>query len=243
MQPGTTHHASHISDYSDWAMDNGCFSSKGAFDADEFVKVLEDTYNNVENAWETCRFAVAPDVFDVQAMKGDPIATIERSKPFFQPIRDTGVPVALVFQDGLEQMPEIIPWDDFDVVFIGGGDAFKLGYPDKVPAGNAHYRLSDSSIGAASETTQKWARLLHRCHEEGKWIHVGRVNSYIRYLFTYVIGADSCDGTFIKFGGPKNLERMRGWFRKVDELLASHVELPEIIANFLQEQMEVDDDI
>lgn len=213
LQPGTLHHAAHIPSYvgGGWAMDNGCFSSKGKFDGSKFCEDLDRIIQTIDGAHDSIRFAVAPDVFDVDKMEGDPIGTLERSSKWFDKIRATGAPVAFVFQDGLEQWDfDSIPWDDFDVAFIGGSDAFKLGYPDKRVNGNPHYLAGP--LGAQSDRTQLWAALMAEVHARGKGLHVGRVSSRIRLTFGYEIGADSADGTFIKFGGRKNLERVRQWY-------------------------------
>ena len=217
LQPGTLHHASHIPSYvgAGWAMDNGCYSSKGKFDGEQFVSSLAEIIETIDGAHDSCRFAVAPDVF-TPGVGGDPEATLERSLPWFERIRATGAPVAFVFQDGLEQWDlDRIPWDSFDVAFIGGSDQFKLGYPTKVVNGNPHYlrgREYAGELGAASEKTRKWARLIAEVHRREKGLHVGRVSSRVRLTFGYQIGADSCDGTFIKFGGRKNLARVSDWF-------------------------------
>ncbi len=60
---------------------------------------------------------------------GDWKATIERSKPWLKEIHDMGFPVAFAAQDGIRKEPrDQIPWDDFDVLFIGGSTAWKLGF-------------------------------------------------------------------------------------------------------------------
>jgi hypothetical protein len=55
-----------------------------------------------------------------------PRATPDARVPVLPKIRALGVPAALVAQDGLEDMIDKIPWDSFDVLFIGGSTAFKL---------------------------------------------------------------------------------------------------------------------
>lgn len=97
-------------------------------------------------------------------------------------IRDLGYPVALVGQDGLE---EAELWPPADVLFIGGTTPWKM--------------------GAGAETCIK------RAKELGMRVHVGRVNSRRRYRYFRALGAQSCDGTFVKFGGPHNWNRMKDW--------------------------------
>lgn len=210
----------HIPYYRHWAADNGCFSRGGAFNEVEWLRMLDRAVTTIDGAHETVLFAVAPDVYDPAAGRGDWRATIDRSLPVFSKIQDLGIPAAMVFQDGLEEHLEEVPWDEFDVAFIGGGDAFKLGHPTKKVGGNPHYMIVD---GQASEASRRWARLIHECFVHDKPIHVGRVNSHIRLCFSIEAGADSVDGTFIAFGGQKNLGRIRQWYARLqaDQTLVS----------------------
>jgi len=82
-------------------------------------------------------------------------------------IREYGYPVAFVTQDGLRM--EDVPWDDFDVLFVGGSDEHKL--------------------------RESWP-FIYRAKELGKWVHVGRVNSEKRMRMFWM--ADSVDGTTLK---------------------------------------------
>jgi hypothetical protein len=194
--------------YKNWGMDNGCYTSKGEFDGDEFLRQIDRIFNEVPDSQESLLFANAPDVFDPEAGRGDPVATIERSLPFLPQIRALGAPAGLVAQDGLQDMIDEIPWDEFDVLFLGGSDSFKLGYNVSRPGGHPNYDRE-------SEDTIKWAMLIHECHERGKGIHVGRSNSYARLRWAYMIGANSADGTFIMMGPTKNTERVKQWYRKL----------------------------
>lgn len=152
-----------------WCADNGCFSDK--FD--------EATWW----AWLTCQdptdclFAVAPDVV------GDAAATLARSAPWFARIAAIGFRVAFVLQDGQESLP--VPWDDFDVAFVGGSTEWKLG---------PHARA-----------------LVAEAKTRGKWVHMGRVNSELRYQYARHIGCDSADGTYLAFGPDVNLKRLLRW--------------------------------
>jgi len=161
-----------------WCADNGCFGSGYPGD-DKWLAWL------AKNAHEaaTCLFATAPDVV------GDAAATLARSGPWLPKIRALGYPAALVAQDGLESL--VVPWDDFDVLFIGGTTEWKLG---------------------------PWAReLVRQAKDRGKWVHMGRVNSERRYRYANAIGCDSADGTFLVFGPDKNLPRLKGWLRTADQ--------------------------
>ena len=114
---------------------------------------------------------------------GDPKATLERSLPVLPLIRDLGFPAALVGQDGLESLK--IPWDSFDCLFIGGTTEWKL------------------SEGAYS--------LAREAKDRGKWIHMGRVNSWRRIKAAAISGYDSVDGTYLVFGPDRNFKRLTRW--------------------------------
>ena len=125
-----------------------------------------------------CTFAVAPDVV------GDAGATLSASVPWLARVRGLGLPVAFVAQDGSESV-DMIPWSDFDVLFLGGSTDWKLG-----PAAR----------GLAAEAVAR-----------GKRVHMGRVNSLRRLLYAQQIGCSSVDGTYLIFGPDKNLARLLGW--------------------------------
>lgn len=154
--------------------DNGCFG-KG-YPGDEkwwdWVKGLPR---------EKVRFVVAPDVV------ADAEATWTRSSPWLDRIRRLGFKAALVAQDGMESMR--VPWDSFDVLFIGGSTEWKLG---------PH---------AVALTREAKAR--------GKWVHMGRVNSLKRLRRAALSGCDSADGTYIAFGPDQNLPNVLAWLRSV----------------------------
>lgn len=164
-----------------WCADNSVFAGK--YPGDEaFLGWLKARRQFAES----CRFVVAPDVVC------DAAATLERSRPMFPRIRALGFPVALVAQNGLESMP--VPWDEFDALFLGGDDKWKLG-PE-----------------AAALVTEAKSR--------GKWVHMGRVNSRKRLAYAAEIGCDSADGTYIAFGPDKNLPRMLRWIHEVNAMTA-----------------------
>lgn len=114
---------------------------------------------------------------------GDAVATWEQSRLIFPKIRALGLQVALVAQDGINEMA--IDYDAFDALFIGGSDQFKLGHEGWV-------------------ATQ-------RAKRAGKWVHMGRVNSLKRTLYAAKIGCDSVDGTFIGRGPNVNLPKVLSW--------------------------------
>jgi hypothetical protein len=162
-----------------WCADNGCFG-KG-YPGDE--KWLAWLGRNAHAAAD-CLFATAPDIV------GDAAGTLERSAPFLPMIRAMGYPAALVAQDGLEDLE--VPWDAFDVLFIGGSTGWKL--------------------GAAARD------LIAQAKTRGKWVHMGRVNSERRYRYAHEVGVDSVDGTYLTFGPDINLPKLLAWSRVENQL-------------------------
>jgi len=162
----------------EWCADNGCFG-KGYPGDEKWLGWLEKN----AHAAADCLFATAPDVV------GDAEATLARSRPFLPQIRAMGYPAALVAQDGLEDLD--IPWNDFDVLFIGGSTEWKLG-----PAAR---------------------HLIKQAKDRGKWVHMGRVNSQRRYKYAHEIGCDSVDGTYLTFGPDINLPKLLSWSRIEDQ--------------------------
>lgn len=155
-----------------WAADNGCFSKNYVGD----TKWLAWLARHAVHA-SRCLFATAPDIV------GDAAGTLARSAPHLPAIRALGYPAALVAQDGLENL--VVPWDEFDALFIGGSTEWKL------------------SKAAAGLVVEAKAR--------GKHVHMGRVNSRKRWSYAEHIGCDTVDGTFLAFGPDQNLRRMRNW--------------------------------
>ena len=142
-----------------------------------------------DNRWFAWLDSFPPEVRDLclfataPDVVGDAQATLARSVPWFNRIRALGYRAALVGQDGLTQ--DQCPWDEFDALFIGGSTAWKLG-------------------SAA-------AGLMAMANEKGKWVHVGRVNSWRRYVGMAQRGADSVDGTYIAFGPDVNAPKLMSW--------------------------------
>lgn len=156
-----------------WCADNGAYSDR--FDESKWWAFLEAN----THAANDCLFAVAPDVV------GDAQATFARSTPWLPKIRALGYPAAFVLQDGATD--DLIPWDDFDCLFIGGSTEYKLGSEARAYVAEAKAR--------------------------GKWVHMGRVNSEKRWLYAAAIGCDSVDGTFLTFGPDVNLPKLLAWQR------------------------------
>lgn len=164
-----------LDDIAVWAMDNGCFTDGYPGD-DAYLDLLAELAPHADR----CMFATAPDIV------GDAAGTLERSAPMLERIRALGYPVALVAQDGLENLT--VPWSTFDCLFVGGSTLWKL------------------STAAAD--------LILEAHHKGKAVHIGRVNSRRRWDRFAELGpgvVTSCDGTLLAFGPDKNLRRLRTW--------------------------------
>lgn len=140
-----------------WCMDNDEFNNK--FDVRKWIKHLRQCRNVIDN----CIFVLARDSV------GNCKATLEQFPRYAKIIRRFGYPVAFATQDGLT--PDITPWDDFEVLFVGGTNEHKLGREAGL--------LIDEGI------------------RRGKWVHIGRVNSPSRMRKFW--RADSWDGTHIGY--------------------------------------------
>lgn len=114
---------------------------------------------------------------------GNAKETWNRSKDVLPELRKLGFPAALVVQDGFNDF--FVDWSAFDALFIGGSTAFKL-------SSNVHEIIK---IGV----------------EQGKWIHMGRVNSQRRLLLARFYGVHSADGTFLAFAPDKNKPKLEKW--------------------------------
>lgn len=136
-----------------WACDNDAFSG---FDAIAYLKMLK-RFRDMPD----CLFVTAPDVV------ADAKATMKKFLMWEPLLHRWGYPVALVAQDGLENL--IVPWHKIEALFIGGSTAWKL------------------SIEAA--------QLAYQAKERGKWVHMGRVNSNARLRYAQALDCDSVDGT------------------------------------------------
>lgn len=135
-----------------YAIDNGAYAG---FKPDAFMSLLERELPRRE----LCRFVAVPDVV------GSARRTLEVFSQWYP--RLSGWPLALVAQDGQEDLP--IRWDLISAVFIGGSTEWKM-----------------SNHAAAIVRAGKAI---------GKWVHAGRVNTPGRFEYFQKLGADSIDGT------------------------------------------------
>ena len=140
-----------------WAADNDCFQG---LDADAYVAML-DRIAGVPG----CLFVTVPDVV------ADAQATATLFDTWAPELEARGLPLALVLQDGVDELAWLDGvWDRLAAVFIGGSDEFKLG-----PVA---------------------AELAREAKSRGLWVHWGRVNSRKRMRLIAETGAaDSFDGS------------------------------------------------
>ncbi len=101
----------------------------------------------------------------------DVVCSARRTLELFRYWRSNliGWKVALVAQDGIEDLE--IPWSMLDAIFIGGSTEFKL---------------SDCAV-----------HVIRAAQALEKWVHVGRVNTPLRFDKFAALGVDSVDGTGI----------------------------------------------
>jgi len=136
-----------------YAIDNGAF---GGFDEARFLSILK---RQKADGHGKCLFVACPDVV------GSARRTLEVFDAWAP--RLDGWPVALVAQDGIEELP--IPWEMCRAVFIGGSTEWK--------------------------ESQSAADVVRAAKIIGKHVHVGRVNTPRRFAHFEELGADTCDGT------------------------------------------------
>lgn len=162
-----------------WAADNGKFG-KGWPGADRWFEWLAATVDRYGP--ERCLFAVAPDV------PFDAAGTLTESRPWLADIRSLGIPAAFAAQDGCDQ-DDLLPWGEFDALFLAGSTEWK--------------------IGPIAE------QLAHEAKARGLHVHMGRVNSYRRLRIAEQSWCDSADGTYLAFGSEVNLRRLRSWLDEI----------------------------
>jgi hypothetical protein len=161
-----------------WCADNACYTGRYPGDRAYLAWLARHRQHAA-----LCGFATAPDVV------ADAAATLALAAPMLPPIRGLGYPAALVAQDGLEQLA--VPWDSFDVLFLGGTTTWKL---------------SPAAAGLAE-----------RARAHGLEVHMGRVNSLRRLRHAAAIGCQSADGTFLAYGPDRNLPTLLSWLDVVND--------------------------
>lgn len=117
---------------------------------------------------------------------GDWAATLSLATPVLPRLRGHGYKAAVVLQDGCTS----VPWDEVDAVFIGGSTGWKLGW-------QAH-------------------ELAVEAKRRGKWVHMGRVNSWRRISLAGKWGCDSVDGTYLAFGPDILRPKLEAWLNRIN---------------------------
>lgn len=113
------------------------------------------------------------------SVRGDWKKTLERFHKYQPPVKRLGFKIAFATQDGMPL--ELMPWDKFDTLFVGGS--------------NYHKR------GLEAETLALEAK------KRGKWVHIGRVSSVSKMQQIWP-WADSYDGTTFKFAPDDKEEKL-----------------------------------
>lgn len=160
-----------------WAADNGKFGKGYPGDAG-FLRWLEKL-----EPGPLCRFVIVPDA------PFDATGTLQLYPRLVSEVRGMGFPAALAGQNGMEHME--IPWDDVDVVALGGDTAWKTG------------------LGGAELARQAIGR--------GLPVHMLRANSYKRTSYAAGLGCSSADGTFLAVAPDTNLPRVMRWFDRMSD--------------------------
>lgn len=122
---------------------------------------------------QNCLGVIIPDFLHYlgkNQVRGDWQKTLERFYLYHNAVKRLGFKIAFATQDG--QPVDLVPWNDIDVLFIGGSNEHKRGKEAEVLALEAKSR--------------------------SKWVHVGRVSS-VGSMKKYWGWADSWDGTTFKF--------------------------------------------
>jgi hypothetical protein len=208
LQPGSGL-AARAEAYRWWAADNGCFARGEAFDPRAWfawLSALPDV-----GIRRRCLFAVAPDVL------GDAEATWERSRPWLSLVRDIGIPVAVVAQNGGDgHVPLWERCDLWDVLVVGGApECRRCSWIRDDPA-DRRRRCPHCGGGLAEwKVSPAAAACVQEARRYGKWTHMGRVNSWRRLELAASWGLDSVDGTYLAFGPDANGRRLAGWLRRL----------------------------
>lgn len=198
IQPGNSYHLK-VDRYPFWAADNGAFTkTAGGFSPEKFRTMLARPM--LRDFAASCLFVVAPDkltVLESGEVIGDALGTLEQFPAWAAEIRSAGFPVALVAQNGLENLLDAVPWGLVDCLFIGG---------------NTEWKLSDAA-----------RRCIVEARRRGKITHMGRVNSFSRLARATEMLCDTADGTFLMFAPKTNLPRLVAWLDRLAVGVQAHL--------------------
>lgn len=119
----------------------------------------------------------------------DAVGTRKRAYPMLPKIRKLGFKGAFVVQDG--ETADQILWDELDAIFVGGSTDWKL--------------------------SQAAGDIVAEAKRRGKWVHMGRVNSFKRMRLAAAIGCDSVDGTYLAFEPDNRKEKIKEWIKMLNK--------------------------
>lgn len=159
-----------------WAADNSAYS---CWDEGRFRRMLDRIAGVPGCLWVAARDVVA-----------DAAATLELFDAWQPRIAARGLPIALVAQDGLEDLD--VPWDRLDALFLGGSTGWKL---------------SDQA-----------RRLCVEAKARGKLLHMGRVNSRRRLLLAAGWGCDTVDGSCFSRWPDTKIPRALRWISEAEAM-------------------------
>lgn len=109
----------------------------------------------------------------------DADATFRLYVKWARPILGRSLPLGYVAQDGAT--PDSLPWAGISTVFVGG---------------STEWKLSDAA-----------ALIVKEAKDRGRWVHMGRVNTWRRVEYAKSIGVDSIDGTSVSMYTDAHLPR------------------------------------
>jgi hypothetical protein len=184
VQPGNGY-ASRVGRFAHWAAENACYA--GHWHEGPWL----DWLAQFDPVAHPPLFAVAPDVYP------DAAASMERGLRYCELIRSMGFPVAVLAQDGAEELDWPAVFDRFDVLFIGG--RYLPGTPWR------EWKVSEAAAG-----------LIRRARNAGLWVHMGRVNTWSRLRWAAVAGCLSADGTGLAYGPDLNTPQLGRWLAELD---------------------------
>ena len=166
----------HIQNGCYWMLDNGAFSKDG-FIKDYWLEWMD----YMRPYQDTCICVVIPDVV------GDCEKTLALFPEYAHYARERGYRVAHVTQNGM--IKHMLPWDDFDCLFVGGSDDHKMG--------------------------REAGYLIEQGLKLGKHIHVGRVNTEYRLMKFW--HCHTWDGSSVSIKPDKYEEEVVNGVRRVIE--------------------------
>lgn len=152
-----------------WAADNAAFGTQ--WDTEAFEKAA---FFKIPSAPTRPLFLTVPDVV------GDSRATLALFHVWHRLLSVTELPLALVLQDGVES--QLLPWELFSWVFVGGSRRYASGVPGRGP-----FNEWKESRAAAD--------VIREAQKRGKRVHAGRVNGLRRLRHFFDLGVDTADGS------------------------------------------------